>query len=68
MADGNMGRTSTDRHKQAQHQPLGTQGSVAHRDFNGAKSGGGEARSRPDRGEGFAVVISGGNREGRLGL
>ena len=68
MADGNIGHTSTNRHKQTQHQPLGAQGSAAHRNFNGAKSGGGEARSRPDRSEGFAAVLSAGNMEGQLGL
>ena len=55
MADGNVGRASTDRHKQVKHQPKGAQVSVGHRDFNGVDSGGREARRRAGRSEALAA-------------
>ena len=50
-ADGRLGRANADRYKRVKREMKGVKVSVAHRDFNGARSGSGEARSEAGHGE-----------------
>ena len=56
-ADGRLGRANAGRYERVERELDGVKASVAHRDFNGARSGSGEARSRSGHGEAPTVAL-----------
>jgi len=56
-ADGRLGRANAGRYERVQRELNSAKASVAHRDFNRARSGSGEARSDADHGGVLAAAL-----------
>ena len=67
-ADGRLGRAHTGRSRRVEREVKGVTASVAHRDFNEARSSSGEARSEAGHGGGACGGTPAGVGEERLGL
>ena len=68
MADGRLGRANAGRSKRVEREVNGVTASVAHRDFNEARSSSEEARSEAGHGGGACGGTPAGVGEERLGL